>query len=399
VPLALAAALAILATAAAAKPPAPIDYTLTPQMQDGGLTALGVTLTLRANASGTTILDLPDESDGHRERWRFISDIVAEGASIREDGPTKRVLTSKPGARITVRYRVHSAYAQDPDGAEGNPYAGAVVRPTWFSGLGEFVFVEPEGQEHAPATFHWGALRKGWVAASDLDTAGKTLTVADVLNSTMLGGEDIKLYTRPIPGGELRVATRGAWSVSHAELVDDLAAVISAQRRFWGDGVGPYFVSAIPLHTAPDHISVGGTGRFAGFALYGTSNAKKTQLRRTLAHEHTHNWIPLRQGRFPDGDQEPSAYWYTEGFTDFYTDRTLLRSGIWTVQDFVGHLNEVLRSYDTSPVREAPASRIVSDFWTNPAIYALSYQRGYLLAFLWDSEMQLLADRTVSAER
>jgi predicted metalloprotease with PDZ domain len=381
---------ALAMTATPGRAAAPVEYRLTPELKAGALIALAVRIRLSADSSGQTVLDLPDTSMGKKSRWRYISDLVVDGASVREAGPAKRILTSKPGAGVTISYRVRSAYAGDPEGADGNPYKGPIVLPGWFAGLGDFVFIKPEGREDAPATFNWGPLPKAWAAGSDLDpgTANGSLTVSDIINSTVLGGADVKIYSRPIPGGNVRVAIRGAWSFPEPKLVDDIAAIIGAQRDFWGDVDGPYFVSVIPLRTSPYNISVGGTGRFEGFALYGTGNADEGRLRRILAHEHIHNWIPARQGRAPEGADAPSVYWYSEGFTDFYADRTLLRSGLWSLQDFASHLNEVLRNYDTSPVRQAPNGRIVSDFWSSQAVSDLPYQRGYLLAFIWDGEMR-----------
>jgi predicted metalloprotease with PDZ domain len=39
-------------------------------------------------------------------------------------------------------------------------------------------------------------------------------------------------------------------------------------------------------------------------------------------------------------------------------------------------------------VRLAPNARIVADFWKDPAVSDLAYQRGYLLAFRWDDEIR-----------
>jgi predicted metalloprotease with PDZ domain len=383
----LAAVIAALAAIGAAKPDqGRVDYRLTPEFDQGGLSNLRVSLSLRADASGRTRLDLPDESMGERERWRLLSGFEAKGARLEEDGPAHRVLISKPGAPLTVTYRVRSAYASDPPG-KGNPYKGPIIRPAWFATHGDFVFAIPHGRDHAPATFAWAGFPKGWTVASNLDGAERRFTVGNVFESNLLGGTDVQLYTRQIPGGVMRFAMRGDWSFAGGSFADELASVISGQRGFWGGSRTPYFISLIPL--APSGgISVGGTGRFQGFALFATANASDAMLRRTLAHEHTHTWIPALQGWMPDGAQEPSAYWYSEGFTDFYTDRTLLRSGQWTPQDFVDHLNTVLREYNASPLREAPNTVIVSDFWKSRAAEALPYQRGYLLAFLWDVRMR-----------
>src|SRR5438445_3121984 len=94
---ALAAAVAAMAAIGAAKPDQRgVDYRLTPEFDQGGLSDLRVSLRLRADPSGHTRLDLPDESVGERERWRVLSSFEAKGARIEEDGPAHRVLISKP---------------------------------------------------------------------------------------------------------------------------------------------------------------------------------------------------------------------------------------------------------------------------------------------------------------
>src|SRR5262249_27090815 len=75
-------------------------------------------------------------------------------------------------------------------------------------------------------------------------------------------------------------------------------------------------------------------------------------------------------------------------------NRLLVRDRIWTPEDFAKGLNEVLASYAASPVRTAPNSRIVADFWRDPNVGALPYQRGNLLALIWDKR---LADESEGA--
>lgn len=392
---------ALAITVGSGRAAAPVEYRLTPELKAGALIALGVRIRLSADSSGQMVLDLPDRGRGSSGRWKFISDVKVRGATAREDGPAKRVLTSEPGAAIEVSYRVHSAYATDPSGEDGGANKGAVVRPNWFASLGLFAFATPEGRDDAPAMFRWGPVPKGWTVGSDLDPVpGRgPMTVADVANSTTLGGTDVRLYSRPAKGGAIRIAIRGEWAFPEGRLVDDIDTIVRAQRRFWSSAGGPYFVSVIPLAASPNVISFNGNGLYDGFVLYGTDNVGEARLRRVLAHEHTHNWIPFKQGRLPDGPDQAADYWYSEGFTDFYTDRTLLRSGVWTAADFVTHLNEVLRNYDTSPVRQAPNSRIVSDFWSNQAVSDLPYQRGYLLAFIWDREMRQATHGTADLDQ
>src|SRR6185437_11015385 len=213
-------------------------------------------------------------------------------------------------------------------------------------------------------------------------TMGRAMTAADIAESTILGGADVAVYRRPIPGGTLRFAVRGKWPFSGDHLADVLGRTAAAQRLFWGSDVkGPFLVTLFSIEGTG---SSGGTGRTDAFALYGTTDTPESRIRRTIAHEHMHSWIPTRIGRLPDGETEALEYWLSEGFTDFYAERTLLKAGIWSLEDFVSDLNDMLLAYDTSPARNAPNARIAKEFWTNAAIEQLPYQRGMLFAYLLD---------------
>ena len=302
--------------------------------------------------------------------------------------PPREILSYTPGAQVTLRYTVNSAYAHDPNGADENPYDGAILRPSWFATLGDFIFVVPHGGDAWPVTFRWGVVPKGWTVASDLehDTMGRLLTVADVIDSTILGGTDVSVFNRTIPDGTLRLAIRGKWTFSGNHLADLLGRILTAQRNFWGRDIkGPFLVTLFPLAGTG---SSGGTGRANAFALYGTPDTSEASFQRTIAHEHLHSWIPQRIGTMPDGPSEASDYWFSEGFTEFYTERSLLKAGIWSLENFVADLNDKLLDYDGSPVRNASNARITKQFWSDPNIEMLPYRRGMLLAMLWDFRLR-----------
>ena len=73
-------------------------------------------------------------------------------------------------------------------------------------------------------------------------------------------------------------------------------------------------------------------------------------------------------------------YWWSEGIIDFYTHRLLLRHGLFTPQEFLKTYNEVLRDYTQSKMRNAPNSRIETDFWKNAEVGGLPHLRGMLFA-------------------
>lgn len=369
--------------------PDTVDYRLGATSVAGGPPVLDVEIRLRGDADGETRLDLPDEYASGEHAWRFISAFTVKGAQVTAPDPAHRVLRHQPGAKLVVRYRVQSAYpAADPQSG-GNPYAGPLIRPQWFALLGDYVFATPEGREREAATFAWGKLPAGWRAASDLEHAamGRPMNVADVRESITMAGANLAVAERPVPGGRLRVATLADGPYKGEPLADAIAGAVGAERAFWNDLQEPYFVAVVPLVPArPGSVSVGGTGRGDGFVLYATPGQDEI-LRTTIAHEHTHTWIPNRVGQMPAKD-EATAYWLSEGFTDFYAGRTMLRASLADVGETVGRMSGVMKAYDASPVKTAPNSRIVADFWKDPAVEKLPYQRGQLLALKWDEEIR-----------
>jgi predicted metalloprotease with PDZ domain len=384
--LQLIVALASLGVVGAAPAPSAIVYRVTPELMAGSLTRLVVEARFPADASGRTILELPDHGGRDKEVWRLLSDLRVENATVQETSPAERVLTSRPGAMIVVRYRVSSGYDHDPTVEDENPYR-PIIRPTWFQVLGERVFMTPKGRDKAPVSFGWGPLPAGWQAASDLEHATPQ-TVASVRNSLLVGGADVRIVERrTASGGLLRLASRGSWTFAPAALADRAAQVAEAEDKFWREGGKPFLVSLIPLVPLPTSHSYGGRGLSEAFALYEEPTAKLDDLPFLLAHERMHTWIPFGLGGLPD-EKEALDYWFSEGFTDFYAGRLLLRSGAWSLEDFVQQENQILARYGQSAVRNAPNARIEDGFRKDNAVQQLPYDRGRLLATVWDDRLR-----------
>lgn len=367
-----------------------VSYQVTPELTASGLDALIVEARFNADASGRTLLELPDHGGRDKDWWRLLSDLHVEGATVEETAPAERRLTSAPGAAIVVRYRVRSGYDHDPTAEDANPYR-PVIRPTWFQVLGERIFVAPKGRQKAPVRFSWGPLPTGWQAVSDLQHR-TAQTIDSAQNSVMMGGADIRVVERPTAqGGLLRVASRGSWSFTPDALADRIAQVSEAEDKFWGEGGKPFLVSLIPLAPSPKVHSSGGRGLSEAFALYEEPDARLEDFPYLLAHERMHAWIPSGLGGLPE-EKEALDYWFSEGFADFYAARLLLRSGAWTLDEFVAQENEVLARYGQSAVRNAPNARIQEGFWTDNRMQQLPYDRGRLLATLWDADLQRASD-------
>jgi len=92
-----------------------------------------------------------------------------------------------------------------------------------------------------------------------------------------------------------------------------------------------------------------------------------------LAHEMFHEWDgPDHHARGP----RTAVYWFTEGFTDFYTRRLLLRGGLIGTEEYLESINGKLADLLASPVCNAPNEHIRADFWSDNDVKRLPYLRG-----------------------
>lgn len=378
---AIGAASAVLFCASAAAPER-IEYTLTPIVEDGVLRAVQYDLSFRGDADGESTLRLPESWGGQEELWKGIDELSASNAALHEgETPAQRLLTYRPNARIHVRYRVVQDWEGAPRAELGNSYR-PVIQPTYFHLIGEASFVTPgEADIQTPVRFRVRNLPRGWAFASDLQHDG--LTLGDLWSSVTVAGDFRVLRD---PESNVRLAIRGQWTFADADFMREVATIIGGHRQFWNDPASPYLVTVLQLSGPEGWISVGGTGLNDAFAFFATPNGQAATITRTLAHESLHTWVPGQIGGMPQ--PEAADYWLSEGFTDFYTGRMLVREGVWTPAQYADDLNIMLCAYAQSSVRGEPNSRVVADFWNNQEVQKLPYQRGRLLALVWDGRLR-----------
>ncbi|HEX8238442.1 MAG TPA: hypothetical protein VF574_01750 [Allosphingosinicella sp.] len=389
----LAAAFLLTAAKPAEKP---ISYRLTPVLQKDGSRALDVRIRLRGDSDGETALFLPSVWAGSSELWRHVKGLEIGGAKSLGGTYDKPVARHRPGARLTLRYRIVSAYTKDPGFAYEK--ARPMVRPDWFFVHGESVFAVPGDGQARAAKFKWGKLPKGWRVASDLDhLAGKPTTVANLVNSVAIGGTKLRVVSRDLRGAPLRVAILGEWSFTPDQLADTVTPIVAAEDAFWGERSAPFLVAMAPLGELPSGLSYHGTGRADAFSIASTSAFELRQAVRFLAHEYMHSWVPIALGGMPEED-EPKDYWFSEGFNDYLASKVLLRAGIWSLAEWAADKNDTLLRYGQSPAKTATGAEIAERFWTDSAVQQVSYDRGHLLAAKLDSEIAARSARKQSLE-
>jgi len=375
----IATAAVALAGAANAQTDA-VHYRVKAEAGGDRLAALAVTLTMPAHIGEPLAFDLPASVAGDRTAAGLTMQ-GAEATPAAVDAPADELQVRATAAVVTLHYRLRSDGSDSAVADQDNPQRNPALRNLWFSLKGEQALVLPKGREQAAATLDLDDVPPGWTATTSLSGPA---TVADVADSLMIGGRNYHLMERAVGTATLRLAYPDGLKDTAADLLDTSARVLIAEWQFWRAPARPFFIGLVQMKFGGDY---GGRGLHGGFALYMGDKVPRSEWLHLIAHENLHTWISRRIGGFPARDDDLEA-WLNEGFTEAYTARILLEAGLWTPAQFVADWNHSLVRYGASPARDEPNTRILADRHRDPDIEWLPYDRGRILAVLWDRKLR-----------
>lgn len=224
--------------------------------------------------------------------------------------------------------------------------------------------------------------------ASDLENGDDQglVSMHALYRSIMVGG-DVRVMNA---GNGLRIAIRGIMQKrTDSDWMKAMAAISAVQQSFWSGKSPNYLVTILVGEAEGKRISSGGTGLGDAFAFFVSANAPADTIDNTLTHEFTHSWVPHRIGGFPGGGvDEAESYWLSEGFTDYVKMRMMVRTGMWSDKDFFDEFNGLNARISRSPYRSSLNVEVAKKFWNDGDAQQLPYDRGSMLAMLFDSEVR-----------
>lgn len=217
----------------------------------------------------------------------------------------------------------------------------------FFNGTG--VCLRVHGREAEPHQLELAKLPKGWDVATSMPAAGKkgVFEVADY----------DELVDHPVEMGRFWRGTFKAGGVPHEfvvagalpdfdgdRLLADSRRICDAQIAFWHGKKKPHFKRYVFLLNAVDD-GYGGLEHRASTALIAArrdlpqrgraeSSDGYVTLLGLISHEYFHTWNvkQLRPAEFERYDYTQENYtgllWFFEGFTSYYDDQFLLRTGL-----------------------------------------------------------------------
>ncbi|MBI4349650.1 MAG: hypothetical protein HY553_22635 [Elusimicrobia bacterium] len=368
-------ALALLVAQAASACDRVVWLRLTPEFRASS-GSVSVEVRFRGDPSGVTRLNSPDRA---RHGGRLEDLRVDRPARFGRDGEL-RVIRHKPSADLRLTYRL----LEQPGHDDSHDVAG-IIRKELVHLIGSHAFVLPETDGESVYDLAWNA-PADWSSADSFGASGlgrRVCTGLDTFRHAVFAAGRLRLTERAVRGKPVWLATSGAWTFSDAELADVMAKIFEAERGFWNDDDFPYYLVSLVPRVGEGHHGSAFTNSFALWA--GSTIELKDGLTETLAHELFHAW---NGGKIRKDELESRMYWFSEGFTDYYTRLLLLRAGLLSLEEYVSAVNEKLREYFSSPSREEPNERIAKDFWNDYDVQRLPYRRGDVLALKWNAEIK-----------
>ncbi|HPF23110.1 MAG TPA: hypothetical protein PK417_06515 [Hyphomonas sp.] len=397
----LAVLLASCTTAPAPEISPPSEIAITP-LVSGSLEAVKVELSFTGSASGETILTMPDSWGPEENLGALVHDLTVvddTGALALPDAEgTRLTLRHTPGIRLSVSYFVEQDYAGEPEwGQQRVPGMRPVLQPDYATLIGHTFLPEISVPQDFALRMGSGDIAGVAVSSQPLRAGVTAPGPLDQLRDSIILIGDFRYAEHEVDGLNIRTAIRGSWALPDDKIARLTRDVLKSGGDMFGDHpFDQYLVATNAMPALPEGSAVIGTGLTESFFILATPNADAENLRHTIIHELLHEWITRRMGT-TDEASDTLRMWFTEGFTEYFTQIVLLKSGEISLEAFVDNLNGLLRNYETSPVRNLPVSELEAQIWDSYEAERLPYQRGALLAFHWDMTQRLSGGRPLSA--
>lgn len=373
-----------------------LQYTIT-HLKKSDQPILKIDLNLEADQSGVTHLIYQDNAWGQDSLFNAINDIkVLSKGKLSIDRDSSRIIIEHDPSlkRLELSYSLVQDYSGP---TTSRKVYRPIIQPNYFQVFGHNLFVLPKNvveKESFNLSLTWNVPEPDFELQNSFGNHQKFQLInnlsQDALNSSVFVGGDFRIHDIDLEGNQVAFAIRDDWEVfDDSTMVELLKATISAQREFWDDHSQPYFsVTMIPIYEQYGS-SWQGTGLTNSFALAASNNEhlEVQGLVHLLNHELQHNWIGLKI----KNENEEEQYWFSEGFTDYYTIKniTVNRIAGLDANYFIEEFNSKLKNLFSSPVVSAPNSEINYDnFWKDRSYSELPYLRGAVFAFILDQKIR-----------
>lgn len=325
---------------------------------------------------------------GLGERIENLTLLDASGNNI----PAKKLA---PGEYEATSEAVRFSYevrVDAPSKATDAAYSSWLTNERGFLMLGDLLPRSGDSRERATTSL---AVRfimpRQWIIATNEMRASEGLyEINNLARAVFYVGKDLRLSHARVGEMDLSIVTAGEWAFTDEDLSKAVTGILKEHTEIMSGVPRPsamLMLSPFPRPMGAERWSAETRGATV-MLLAGKSPSKiaaLAQLGTPLAHELFHLWIP--NGLALDGEYD----WFYEGFTLYQALRAGVRLQSRSFDDYLNALGRAFDLYmsegnrDKLSLIEASARR-----WTGSS--ALIYQKGMLVAFLYDLTLRQRSD-------
>lgn len=324
---------------------------------------------------------------------------------------SNRIIVHYPKSkRITLNYRIHQDYKGDSMNIVNRPR----MNNDYFHVLGRELFIVPEDvftseSRVIEAKINWVDFPTNYIIhntfASNIQSQVIKAEIHGGFYHSLFVGGDYRLYNFEYHSKPIVFAIRGNWLADYdndEKMVNALEKTIATQRDFWKDNSQAYYTVIMSPTVSQNDSSYAGqstTGSAVnnGFMIQSSNNPFNdfSVLSYMFNHEMMHQWI----GQTIKNAHEELNYWFSEGFTDYYTYKNRLRSNDISLKEWCASFNkDVLLAHYKNPERNKPNYVISDDFWLSRNVEKIPYRRGAIFAFWLDNKIMKVSNYTKSLD-
>jgi predicted metalloprotease with PDZ domain len=379
-----------------------LQYSIEPVFDRDNL-RLRVTVTFDGEADGETFFGFENEQFGVPDQMNFL-DISQQkdGITAQKEPDSNRIVVKHPrGKKTQFVYEVLDL--------QGNQafYSYCCYKPIlksdYFHLQSGHLLLAPseywqDKNQVKTIQFNWLKFPVNWTLHNSFGLDAKQ--IVDLSNSQFTSaifvGGDFRRYSFEVEKQPVYFLTRGKWlNFPEDTLVSVLKSIVKGHRDFWNDHTDTLFsVTFLPVEGASwsdtsKFLSYGGSGLTNSFLSFATNNKglEISMIRYVYVHELMHRWIG---GKIENANEE-KQYWFSEGFTEYFTLKNSLRYGLIDVPEFLKSFNDdFLFEHHISPMKAMPNDSMnYRNFWSgNKDWEKLPYRRGCLYAFYLDNQLR-----------
>jgi predicted metalloprotease with PDZ domain len=379
----------------------PLSFSIKP-MTVNEKPVLQVTVVFDGAEKGISYLNYKNDQFGEPNQMAFLNlPTQLPGITVSKEPASDRlVVRHTPNARVTVTYEVRDLQEEAKQGFYQYCCYKPIIHSDYFQVQSGHLLAAPSHywdspNDVLPVKLTWEKFPANWTIHNSFgpDTQQNVALTNKQFGSAVFVGGDFRRFKFDVKGQPIYFLTRGKWDhFKDDSLTSLLRRTIEGHRAFWQDfSDSIYTVTFLPINDAPYSdrnysVSLGGSGLTNSFMSFATDNpgVQYNSIRYIYVHELMHRWI----GDKIENANEEKQYWFSEGFTEYFTLKNSLRYGFIDAEEFIRELNDnfAIQHY-SSPKRTMPNdSMTYENFWNGGKNWEkLPYRRGCLYAFYLDN--------------